>query len=337
MNIVSVHSYLVPPRVKEGETPRRILGTTVKPEEELFGMVQGLFDDAPSDCPYRISFVSRGGEQSNACLTLVFDYVQDPAPEKGREIAEALREATTRRSGLGLLFLILGRDESDNSRLVVSRFPADEGVLAQEGHDGLSVAYVKQVFMKSEKAYKCAMYEGAVVEDFWRGRAVDKQINSSQGLSDYWIRTFLQSDFAVTGERGTRQLAVALRETVKNTEDDQQITDEISSAVTLSPSLDYQSVSIKEYTERFHMSEKTTDAIKEHVKAAVFEEQFRFLHPEFKKHIAYKRVEMDNGAVLTALTGEFDEVFNRSRNDQGEVVFTTRGEIKTERYRKRIS
>ena len=186
-------------------------------------------------------------------------------------------------------------------------------------------------------ASTCAMYEGTVIEDFWKGSAVDKQINSAQTISEYWIRSFLRSDFAVTGERGTRQLAIALKRTANSSESDLEIASEIGSAVNLSKSLNYQTTSIKDYTERFGMSEKTTEAIKENVKSTVFYEQFRFVHPEFKKHIAYKRVEMNNGAVLSAMYDEFDQVFDRGENDNGEVVFTTRGEIKTEKYRKTLS
>lgn len=337
MNIISVHSYLVPPRAEEGKTPKPILGATIKSRDELFEMIQSIFDEAPKDCLYNISFLPQeDGSQQNDRLSLIFDYVQSPTSDNGRKIAELLRAATTNRSGLGLLFLILGKEGADTFRIVVSRFPADQGIIAQEERSSLSVEYVRQVFLKSEKSYKCAMYEGTVIEDFWKGSAVDKQINSAQTISEYWIRSFLRSDFAVTGERGTRQLALALKRTA-NSVSDLAITNEISSAVNLSRNLNYQTTSIKGYTERFGMSEETTEAIRENVKSTVFNEQFRFVHPEFEKHIAYKRVEMDNGAVLTAMYDEFETVFSRSENEAGEVIFTTQGEIKTEKYRKTVS
>ena len=51
--------------------------------------------------------------------------------------------------------------------------------------------------MKSATAYKAAVYtEKSLDSDFWKGRAVDKQINSSEtSISNYWIREFLESDF----------------------------------------------------------------------------------------------------------------------------------------------
>jgi hypothetical protein len=332
MEIVTVYSYLVPPRAREDETPKPIRGTVIKAEDDIFEMVQEVFDDAPKDCLHDVAFLPReDGKQENHCLSLIFDFVQAPTTEKGREIASRLGDATTHRSGLGLLFLILGR-ENDTFRIVVSRFPADQGVIAQEEQSSLTVEYVRQVFLKSERAYKCAMYEGVVIEDFWRGKAVDKQINSDRAISAYWIQEFLLSDFAVTGERGTRQLAVALRKVV-NHETDLEITSEISGAVNLSKNLEYQVTSIEGYVRYFRMSEKTAKAIEDSVKPAVFREQFRFVHDEFKKHIAYKRVELDNGAVLTAMYDEFDQIFDRGESETGEVSFTTTGEITAEKYR----
>lgn len=82
------------------------------------------------------------------------------------------------------------------------------------------------------------------------------------------------------------------------------------------------------------MSEAATSAIRAQVKQSVFEEQFRFLHDEFRKHITFRTVELDNGATLSALSDEFDEVFDRSEHDDGTVEFSTIGEIKKEKLRK---
>ena len=80
------------------------------------------------------------------------------------------------RSGLGLLFLIKG-EMNGEQRLVISRFPADQGVIAEEQQEQLSVEFVERVFMKSAKAYKSAIYSSDAPErGFWDGRAVDLQI-----------------------------------------------------------------------------------------------------------------------------------------------------------------
>ena len=54
-------------------------------------------------------------------------------------VAERLQSVTTGRSGLGLLFLINGR-EGGTQKTVVSRFPAEQGVLAEEKGNSLTMA-----------------------------------------------------------------------------------------------------------------------------------------------------------------------------------------------------
>jgi hypothetical protein len=53
-----------------------------------------------------------------------------------------------RRSGLGLLFLIRGK-ERNKSKLVISGFPADNGILAEEQSNSLTVQFVERIFMKN--------------------------------------------------------------------------------------------------------------------------------------------------------------------------------------------
>src|ERR1041384_7754219 len=129
---------------------------------------------------------------------------------RGRLIANRLQAVSTHRSGLGLLFLMKG-DVNGEHRLVISRFPADQGVIAEEHAERLSVEFVERVFMKSAKAYKSVMYSAETPEDgYWQGRAVYLQISGPRELSDYWIREFLISELRTTGPAGTKRLAIAI-------------------------------------------------------------------------------------------------------------------------------
>jgi hypothetical protein len=78
---------------------------------------------------------------------------------------------------MGLLFICIG-EESGKSRVVISRFPADEGVVAERSSDKLTVAFVEQVFLKSSHSYKAATYvSSGRPADLWAGHVIDKQIN----------------------------------------------------------------------------------------------------------------------------------------------------------------
>ncbi|NKB84009.1 hypothetical protein HED51_14730 [Ochrobactrum grignonense] len=55
---------------------------------------------------------------------------------------------------------------------------------------------------------------------------------------------------------------------------------------------------------------------------------------EFFKQLPYKTVELDSGAVLTAQSSQFDEVFDREEINNDEFIFSTKGKIITEKLEK---
>jgi hypothetical protein len=95
-------------------------------------------------------------------------------------------------------------------------------------------------------------------------------------------------------------------------------------------------ISIRGFAEQFHLSRAATNAIISELKSAeVATELFRFDQAEFKSQVGYRSVELDNGGMLTAETGEFDKVFHREEIDRGKRVrFSTEGEIVDDKLRK---
>ena len=182
MQIDSIHSFLIRPG-KGAESPEDINGATVARSGRLFEMLKPLFDGAERDCPHKIWFNSENGKQENICRDELIAYIKNRDIHHGREIAKRLQSVTTHRSGLGLLFLVAGEEDGE-TKIVVSRFPADSGVLAEEKGKGLTVEFLERIFMKSAKSYKAAVYAGkSFVNDFWRGQAADKQVNSGESAS----------------------------------------------------------------------------------------------------------------------------------------------------------
>jgi len=329
MPITAVHSYLVHPAKNERVRPA-IGGATIAHAGKLFDMLSDIYDEAPAECNIDISFNSTGGQQQNACRDLILAYITTPNIANGRAIAEKLQSITTNRSGLGLLFLILGK-EGNEHRFLVSRFPADSGILAEEDAQHLNVEFLEKVFMKNAHTYKAAIYRGTSLKShFWDGRAIDKQINDQlMTLSNYWIRDFLDSDFKTTSAAGTKRLAVALRQSLKAT-NDVSIKDEIASAAKLAPGLQNKTTSLKQFARKFQLSAEATAVLRKQAPTdTVFEEQFTFSRPEFVKHIAFQTIELDNGGMLTAEASHFDDVFQQSPVDgeDGAMRFTTEGRV----------
>lgn len=334
MKITTIHSYLVNPE-KGQDAVSQIKGTPISHSGNMFNMLEEIFKNAEEECRYDISFMpTKDGVQQNDCRDLVLKYIEKSTLANGKHLAERLQSVTTKRSGLGLLFLIAGEDKK-KKKLVISRFPADNGILAEEVHNSLNVHFVERIFMKSAKAYKSAFYEGtSLTGDFWTGKAIDKQINSDLTISDYWIKDFLISDFSTTSERGTKRLATAFRDAI-NKSNSLEIKEELTSALKLAKGLNNKIISAQSFSQRLGLSNESTQAIKSEMKSSLFNEQFKLSIDELNSLIAFKTVELDNGALLTAIAGEFDDVFLTSQKENGKVSYSTTGRIIDERVKKR--
>jgi hypothetical protein len=333
MAIEYIHSFLVHPRKNRSDI-RKIGGTAVPLNGKLFGLLDEIYSAAEQQCTIDIAFnPSASGTQDNACRALFIDYVGSPTLARGRRIAERLETVTTRRSGMGLLFLIAGKEGRDY-KIVVSRFPTDVAILAEENREELSVEFLERVFMKNATAYKAVVYRHASLKaGFWTGRAVDRQINDRVAqISDYWIADFLVSDFEVTGAAGTRRLAQAMRNAARASTN-LEIKSEIAAAVTLAKSLKGKKSTTLGFETLLNLSKEAISAINAQIPDHV-DDQFLFDWNEFSQYLAYRSVELDNGAILTAESPDFDEVFHRDEAPGGRVRFSTVGRITSERLGK---
>ena len=218
----------------------------------MFELLASVYEKADDECNIGIAF-NKGaqGEQVNECRDLLVAYASAPDVEPGRLVAQRLASLTTKRSGLGLLFLIKGI-EQNRHKVVISRFRANNGVLVTEGADMLTVEFINRVFMKNASSYKAVVYQHAsLAGGFWQGMAVDKQINSQDlDSSDYWVKDFLLSDFVTSPALGTRRLAVALKKAI-NKSDDLAVKTQITAAATLAGGLGGQTMNANDFCDRY--------------------------------------------------------------------------------------
>lgn len=338
MGITVAHSFLTHPgKHLSAEEQPEIAAAAITPDGgQLFTMLSGVYNKAEEDCNIAIAFTpTADGVQQNDCRDLICSYVHAPTADNGIAIARRLQLVTRGSSKMGLLFLMLGRD-GGRSRLVIARFPAESGILAEQEAGVLSVEFIERIFMKSLTAYKSALYVGTSPSDIWDGYAVDKQINHQErDLSEYWIRDFLLSELRDTAAAGTRRLALHLRDVAQKS-DSLDVKQQIAATTALAPSLDGQVISIAEFAERINLSGE----VKERLKAAVKSEKllnlrFAFDPSEFKKHLAYRSVELDSGAILTAPATEFDAVFAIEHLRENLTRYAAEGTIVEDKLRVR--
>ena len=336
MKVQSAYSFLTRPPEGDG-VPLPVKGATLKLEGDLFDMLNGLFLRSTADCNLDIAFNARDdGVQENLRRSQVVGLALNPTMEAARDIADALQAATTRVSGMGLMFILLGSTPVGSTgkierRIYLARFPTTMGITAEDDGPELKVDYLERVFLKNANAYKAVVWDGVnLKKDFWKGRATDKQVNDRAfSTSSYWLRTFLDCDFMTTAAAGTMRLAKALRETINQTEN-VALKEELIAAAKLAPNLDGEVMTIDTFHERFKLSEGAKDAMLSTLsKPSLSFSTFEFSAVEFAKQLKFKTLHMDSGAVLTAPAGKWDKCFELEdvNEETGEKTYRTTGKV----------
>jgi hypothetical protein len=336
--ISEAFAYLIPPG-KGGSGGGVISGKEIAiGAGNLFDMLNEIFSGDASPRDFEISFNSAAdGSQQNDCRDLFVSFENDPNEENSILIAERLRSNTDNRSGIGLLFLLSGNNGL-KKRVVASRFPTDQAVLAEVGAGGLAVEFLEQVFVKRLSSYKAVLLEHASPADgFWRGFATDRQAGQSgEHISEYWLKEFLDADFSETPAAGTRRLATALKDALK-ANPSASVKSEIAHASTIAPAaFAGKSLSIGDFCSHFGLSKAAQDTIRNQLaKPSLFQKSFQFDPSEFKRVAPYRTVEMSNGAILTAPNDEFEKVFTATQIDDDEIEYSTKGRVSDQRLAKK--
>lgn len=331
--LTQIDSFLV----DTNKSKKAVTGTAVPLKGTLFDMLNRIFQNSDAECRHDIAFnKSQDGKQQNEVRDLMIDYLGAPSQGTGMPLAKRLQSVTTERSGMGLLFLLTGSNATEE-RLVVSRFPADSAILADDSGGGLTVQFLEKVFMKSATSYKAAVYRAkSLSSGFWQGRAVDKQVNGDLTISTYWIEEFLNSGFRITPAHGTRRLATYLREAIK-AEEDIAIKESLIAAAQLAKGFNGQALTPESFCKQLKLSKEATQALLSRCpNDDVKREQFRFNVEEFGKQLSIRTVQLDNGGSLTAPADDFNRVFRQDQVDgkAGKVQFTTQGVVVDDQLRK---
>lgn len=333
MPIESIYSFLTYPKSHE-KAADAIEGVHIKPDKgKLSKMLSEVFDSVRSRRDVPITFATNN--QVNPTRVALLSFFAKPKLTTALPLAQALQVATPGTAGMGLFFVCLGSDDGKpGKRTVLSRFAADEGVVASKNRGALSVKFVEQVFLKNSHTYKAATYRHEVDKnDAWKGIATDRQLNhGSKAIADYWIVDFLRSELTTTAAEGTRRLAIAMKEASRFSTDS-KVRSEIVAAARLAGNLPAKALTIDQFCDQFAMSPAAKDAVKAAVKPArLITESFRFDAEEFLKHVPYKQIELDNGATLSAPTDKFEEVFH-PRQIGDTHAYSTQGAIVDEKLR----
>lgn len=333
MASVKIHAFLVHPG--KNVTPMPTLsGKSLPSSGKLYDLLADIFHAQPDQRDFEVTFrPAKDGTQQNDCRDVIVAFQASPTLTRAKTIAERLQSVTDNRSGMGLLFLMSGQ-HGTRFRILISRFPANQAIMADIDSNGLDVKFLEQVFIKRMTAYKALMIEDpSPATTFWIGTATDRQAGGSpENISSYWLDDFLEADFSETPRAGTRRLAEALKKAVR-ANPVLSVKAEIAAAVSLAPSVfKNKTTSIDQFCNHFALSTDAQDSIKSQLsKPALSAKTFKFDTKEFKKKVPYRTIEMETGAILTAPSDQFDKVFDVTTKANGLVEYTTRGRVADQR------
>lgn len=341
--IGNIIAFLVPPlkvSVKAGKQIE-IVGTEIPLYGRLFNMLEDLFKRSHKECEIPIHFIPEEGEQYNEIRANLLNYIENRDFTTAEKLALRLAGLTDNTMRECLLFFIYAED-NDNRELVLSRFPAEQGVVTSVTQRQLTVDVAEDIFLRGSHRYKAVLFSGRSLEtDFWDALAVDKQVGGTSKVdrlsSDYWIKDFLKADFKLTSKRGSMIIGKAIRQAVAKTAS-LSIKHQLTSIAPLTNQLNDQLFSINDLLVRFGISEETKNHLfKEIENPQVIDQKFIFNNTTFQKYLNLKVVFMDNGAIVSGPTESFDKIWEYSETSiQNEIEYKTKGKIIDEKIRTRI-
>ena len=337
MDISAVHSFLVPPARPEDDTPP-ISGTEVERIGLLFKMVREICSRAPEECEIEIMFrPDQEGTTNNESRNRLEAYARDPSLANGRAIANHLQSVTTNRSGLGLLFLVKAVIGSSTHTLIISRFPAEEGVMAEAHAEQLDVRFIEQVFLKNRRTYKSAMYQTeSLAAGFEIGKVIDRQLSLLSDASQYWVRGFLASESYATARLGSERLADAIRTAVNQTRSP-WVKQDLIAATQLLRNQGGDVGSPRLFLDKVGVSRQAAEAVERAFqRREMMDQSFPLDSKEFSKRLSYRMVEFDSGAMAMAEDENFEQVWQvESADEDGALRYSTEGRVSNQTYRLR--
>lgn len=336
MSISCIHSFLVAPG-KLNHKAAKVNGVQLPHTGKLFEMLESIYKGAVRECDIDIVFRSAAdGSKQNDSRDLLMKYLSKKDVDSGLAIAAHLQACSTGQAGLGLLFLIVGKDDGEH-RLILARFPADTGVMAELKGNALNVKFVEEVFMKNKHAYKSVLYRcQTIAAGFWKGTAVDRQIDETRATANYWIGDFLRSDLLNTSAAGTKRIALAFQEAISS-EQDATIKQELVLASQMARGKGGKITSGLKISEELSLSKPAQAALqKSFPRKELYASTFKFNADEYAAVMPYRAVDLDNGATMIADNAKFEAIFKTDSIGNGDRKrYVTEGRIVNQRLQKR--
>ena len=142
-------------------------------------------------------------------LKVAFGQTRAPASAMG-ELAARLSACTDRRTGSSLMITTV-HEAGERRRVSVHVFPEEDSYRLRQLRDEAILERLRSFALRS-KLRKVARFEGKNIKThFLQGEVADLQIGSDpRTAADYWVAAFLDAEFSINSNKGTRLVAAGL-------------------------------------------------------------------------------------------------------------------------------
>lgn len=298
--------------------------------DQMWAKLEDVIKNIDKTCEIDMKFISDGSKQKNETRDEIINLMKEGTLEKGIPLIERLSKNTDKSCKIGLVFIVLGKNNKKDF-ILIARYPSEEGIVLKQTNQ---VEIVKDVFLKNSHRYKLAFFEDESLQGgFWKGKAVDKQINDSSNsklISDYWIKDFLSCELELTETQGNKLLGKALRKVLNDESTPETDKDIINSIASSAKLLNGKSKSINSFLRNLSISDENRNRIISALPSkAIAEQVFKFNSEIITGEYNLKALYLNNGGIVMAPTDSFDKVFTTETVDEetGEVSITTEGII----------
>ena len=302
-----------------------IKGSEILPSNKLFAKLELLFNNANKECDILIRFVAKTGKQDNEVRDHIIKICNKFTFGNCQPLVKSLARFTDNKIKEGLLFFIYAKEQT-KTKLLIARFPSEEGITVKDNKGKCVFEVINDVYLKNSRKYKAVYYQ-STQDDFWTGYAVDKQINDSgvKEISDYWVKSFLQSELKLNSNRGSELLAKAVRQTITDTTDD-EVKGELIGVTSLVKNINTQALTFKSFFDKMNVSPKTkTEVLARIDPPELCEISFQFNSDRFAENCTYLMKFLDTGAIAMAPAADFPTIWNEGVAENGKVRYSTEG------------
>jgi hypothetical protein len=142
-------------------------------------------------------------------LRVAFGQTRAPASAMS-ELAARLSACTDHRTGASLMITTV-HDAEERRRVSIYVFPEEDSYRLRQLRDEAILERLRSFALRS-KLRKVARFEGKHIKThFLQGEVADLQIGSDpRTAADYWVTAFLEAEFSINSNKGTRLVAAGL-------------------------------------------------------------------------------------------------------------------------------